>query len=129
MANLPISAANNLPWYKRAEMERDRREYYKKYAKKPVDAIHDLAVPAIYHIGEIIHSDDKPPQVRLQAAQIVINKCISDKIDIIQQNQVVDINRLIDQAMAISSIAKGGISNTYDNDVIEVSPLQEGNDK
>lgn len=120
---------NTVPWFIQKNIDKNKKAFMQHYQGRDQEAIKDLLLPAVYHVGEIIQSEDKPPQVRLQAAQIVINKCISDKIDIIQQNQVVDVNRLIDQAMAISSIAKGGISNTYDNDVIEVSPLQEGNDK
>ena len=97
--------AENIPWYRK--MTPEKREYYKHYNKRDhQEAVRDLLLPAVYHVGEIIHSEDKPPQVRLQAAQIIINKCISDKIDIVQQKQVVDINKLIDQAMVLSQLSR-----------------------
>lgn len=104
----------HIPWYRQKDM--NKLEYYKEYKDKPIEAINDLAIPAIYHIGEIIHSDDKPPQVRLQACQMILNKVIGDKIEITQSKQIVDINKLIDQAMAIRSI-------TQDKDVIDKSPV------
>ena len=106
---------SKLPWYR--TVNKDKQTFLQHYkGKDHQEAVKDLLLPAIYHVGEIIHSENKPPQVRLQAAQIIINKCISDKIDIVQQKQVVDINKLIDQAMAIRSI-------TQDKDVIDKSPV------
>ena len=106
---------SKLPWYR--TVNKDKQTFLQHYkGKDHQEAVKDLLLPAVYHVGEIIHSEDKPPQVRLQAAQIIINKCISDKIDIVQQKQVVDINKLIDQAMAIRSI-------TQDKDVIDKSPV------
>ena len=106
-----------VPWFINKNINPDKKAFIKAYENKDhQEAVKDLLLPAVYHVGEIIHSEDKPPQVRLQAAQIIINKCISDKIDIVQQKQVVDINKLIDQAMAIRSI-------TQDKDVIDKSPV------
>ena len=106
---------SKLPWYR--TVNKDKQTFLQHYkGKDHQEAVKDLLLPAVYHVGEIIHSENKPPQVRLQAAQIIINKCISDKIDIVQQKQVVDINKLIDQAMAIRSI-------TQDKDVIDKSPV------
>jgi len=108
--------AENIPWYRK--MTPEKREYYKHYNKRDhQEAVRDLLLPAVYHVGEIIHSEDKPPQVRLQAAQIIINKCISDKIDIVQQKQVVDVNKLIEQAMAVQSIVAQKVTlGIHDND-------------
>jgi hypothetical protein len=105
-----------IPWFMNQSINQDKQAFIKQYQDKPIEAINDLAIPAIYHIGEIIHSDDKPPQVRLQACQMILNKVIGDKIEITQQKQIVDINKLIDQAMAIRSI-------TQDKDVIDKSPV------
>ena len=106
---------SKLPWYR--TVNKDKQTFLQHYkGKDHQEAVKDLLLPAVYHVGEIIHSENKPPQVRLQAAQIIINKCISDKIDIVQQKQIVDINKLIDQAMAIRSI-------TQDKDVIDKSPV------
>ena len=94
-----------LPWYK--TLDKNKQSFLRHYqGKDHQEAVKDLLLPAVYHVGEIIHSENKPPQVRLQAAQIIINKCISDKIDIVQQKQVVDINKLIDQAMALSQLSR-----------------------
>jgi len=112
-----------LPWFINKNINPDKQAFIKAYQNKDhQEAVKDLLLPAVYHVGEIIHSEDKPPQVRLQAAQVIINKCISDKIDIVQQKQVVDINKLIDQAMAVKSI----IDNTQ---CIDVSPISEDNHK
>ena len=112
---------NKLPWYK--TLDKNKQSFLRHYqGKDHQEAVKDLLLPAVYHVGEIIHAEDKPPQVRLQAAQIIINKCISDKIDIIQQKQVVDINKLIEQAMAVKSI----IDNTQ---CIDVSPISEDTHK
>jgi len=111
------------PWFINKNINPDKQAFIKAYQNKDhQEAVKDLLLPAVYHVGEIIHSEDKPPQVRLQAAQVIINKCISDKIDIVQQKQVVDINKLIDQAMAVKSI----IDNTQ---CIDVSPISEDNHK
>ena len=112
----------HIPWYRQKDM--NKLEYYKEYKDKPIEAINDLAIPAIYHIGEIIHSEDKPPQVRLQACQMILNKVIGDKIEITQQKQVVDINKLIDQAMAIRSITNESISKSDNNEVIDI-PIED----
>jgi len=98
--------AKPVPWFISKQSNPDKQAYMKQYHNKPVEAINDLAIPAIYHVGEIIHSDDKPPQVRLQACQLILNKVIGDKIDIVQQKQVVDINKLIDQAMVLSQLSR-----------------------
>jgi hypothetical protein len=105
-----------IPWFMNQSINQDKQAFIKQYQDKPIEAINDLAIPAIYHIGEIIHSEDKPPQVRLQACQMILNKVIGDKIEITQSKQIVDINKLIDQAMAIRSI-------TQDKDVIDKSPV------
>jgi len=111
---------SKLPWYR--TVNKDKQTFLQHYkGKDHQEAVKDLLLPAVYHVGEIIHSEDKPPQVRLQAAQVIINKCISDKIDIVQQKQVVDINKLIEQAMAVKSI----IDNARD-----ITPVcQEGNNE
>ena len=96
-----------VPWFINKNINPDKQAFIKAYENKDhQEAVKDLLLPAVYHVGEIIHSEDKPPQVRLQAAQIIINKCISDKIDIVQQKQVVDINKLIDQAMVLSQLSR-----------------------
>lgn len=105
-----------IPWFVEKQNNEDRQAFIKQYQDKPIEAINDLAIPAIYHIGEIIHSEDKPPQVRLQACQMILNKVIGDKIEITQSKQIVDINKLIDQAMAIRSI-------TQDKDLVDKSPV------
>ena len=105
-----------LPWYK--TLDKNKQSFLRHYqGKDHQEAVKDLLLPAVYHVGEIIHSEDKPPQVRLQAAQIIINKCISDKIDIVQQKQVVDVNKLIEQAMAVQSIVAQKVTlGIHDND-------------
>ena len=113
--------AKPVPWFISKQSNPDKQAYMKQYHNKPVEAINDLAIPAIYHVGEIIHSDDKPPQVRLQACQLILNKVIGDKIDIVQQKQVVDINKLIDQAMVLSQLSRG-------EQVIDITPI-DNNDK
>jgi len=96
-----------VPWFINKNINPDKQAFIKAYENKDHhEAVKDLLLPAVYHVGEIIHSENKPPQVRLQAAQIIINKCISDKIDIVQQKQVVDINKLIDQAMVLSQLSR-----------------------
>ena len=110
-----------LPWYK--TLDKNKQSFLRHYqGKDHQEAVKDLLLPAVYHVGEIIHSENKPPQVRLQAAQIIINKCISDKIDIVQQKQVVDINKLIDQAMALSQLSRG-------ERTIDITPNVDGDDK
>lgn len=109
-----------LPWYK--TLDKNKQSFLRHYqGKDHQEAVKDLLLPAVYHVGEIIHSEDKPPQVRLQAAQIIINKCISDKIDIVQQKQVVDINKLIDQAMVLSQLSRQDAT-------IDITPT-DNNDK
>jgi len=109
-----------LPWYK--TLDKNKQSFLRHYqGKDHQEAVKDLLLPAVYHVGEIIHSEDKPPQVRLQAAQIIINKCISDKIDIVQQKQVVDINKLIDQAMVLSQLSRQDAT-------IDITPI-DNNDK
>ncbi len=111
---------SKLPWYR--TVNKDKQTFLQHYkGKDHQEAVKDLLLPAIYHVGEIIHSEDKPPQVRLQAAQIIINKCISDKIDIVQQKQVVDINKLIDQAMVLSQLSR-------QDTTIDITPI-DNNDK
>ena len=111
---------SKLPWYR--TVNKDKQTFLQHYkGKDHQEAVKDLLLPAIYHVGEIIHSEDKPPQVRLQAAQIIINKCISDKIDIVQQKQVVDINKLIDQAMVLSQLSRQDAT-------IDITPI-DNNDK
>jgi len=110
-----------LPWYK--TLDKNKQSFLRHYqGKDHQEAVKDLLLPAVYHVGEIIHSEDKPPQVRLQAAQVIINKCISDKIDIVQQKQVVDINKLIDQAMVLSQLSRR-------EQVIDITPNMDSNDK
>ena len=110
-----------LPWYK--TLDKNKQSFLRHYqGKDHQEAVKDLLLPAVYHVGEIIHSENKPPQVRLQAAQIIINKCISDKIDIVQQKQVVDINKLIDQAMVLSQLSRG-------ERTIDITPNVDGDDK
>jgi hypothetical protein len=93
------------------------QEFIDIQSQKSVDeVIKDEFLPSVFHAREIRESADTPPQVRLQTCQMFINKVIGDKIDITQQKQVVDINKLIDQAMAIRSI-------TQDKDVIDKSPV------
>jgi hypothetical protein len=118
-----IESKPHIPWYRQKDM--NKLEYYKEYKDKPIEAINDLAIPAIYHIGEIIHSEDKPPQVRLQACQMILNKVIGDKIEITQSKQIVDINKLIDQAMAIKSVMTSDISKNDNESIIDVSPISE----
>ena len=101
-----IEIVKPVPWFISKQNNPDKQAYMKQYHNKPVEAINDLAIPAIYHVGEIIHSEDKPPQVRLQACQLVLNKVIGDKIEIHQSKQVVDINKLIDQAMVLSQLSR-----------------------
>jgi len=109
-----------LPWYK--TLDKNKQSFLRHYqGKDHQEAVKDLLLPAVYHVGEIIHSEDKPPQVRLQAAQVIINKCISDKIDIVQQKQVVDINKLIDQAMVLSQLSRQDAT-------IDITPI-DNNDK
>jgi len=109
-----------LPWYK--TLDKNKQSFLRHYqGKDHQEAVKDLLLPAVYHVGEIIHSEDKPPQVRLQAAQIIINKCISDQIDIVQKKQVVDINKLIDQAMALSQLSRQDAT-------IDITPT-DNNDK
>jgi hypothetical protein len=109
-----------LPWYK--TLDKNKQSFLRHYqGKDHQEAVKDLLLPAVYHVGEIIHSENKPPQVRLQAAQIIINKCISDKIDIVQQKQVVDINKLIDQAMVLSQLSRQDAT-------IDITPI-DNNDK
>ena len=109
-----------LPWYK--TLDKNKQSFLRHYqGKDHQEAVKDLLLPAVYHVGEIIHSENKPPQVRLQAAQIIINKCISDKIDIVQQKQVVDINKLIDQAMVLSQLSR-------QDTTIDITPI-DNNDK
>ena len=111
---------SKLPWYR--TVNKDKQTFLQHYkGKDHQEAVKDLLLPAVYHVGEIIHSEDKPPQVRLQAAQIIINKCISDKIDIVQQKQVVDINKLIDQAMVLSQLSRQDAT-------IDITPI-DNNDK
>ena len=111
---------SKLPWYR--TVNKDKQTFLQHYkGKDHQEAVKDLLLPAVYHVGEIIHSEDKPPQVRLQAAQIIINKCISDKIDIVQQKQVVDINKLIDQAMVLSQLSRQDAA-------IDITPI-DNNDK
>ncbi len=111
---------SKLPWYR--TVNKDKQTFLQHYkGKDHQEAVKDLLLPAIYHVGEIIHSEDKPPQVRLQAAQVIINKCISDKIDIVQQKQVVDINKLIDQAMVLSQLSRQDAT-------IDITPI-DNNDK
>ena len=113
-----------LPWYK--TLDKNKQSFLRHYqGKDHQEAVKDLLLPAVYHVGEIIHSEDKPPQVRLQAAQIIINKCISDKIDIVQQKQVVDINKLIDQAMVLSQLSRQDISKSDNNGVIDITDNDE----
>ncbi len=115
-----------LPWFINKNINPDKKAFIKAYENKDhQEAVKDLLLPAVYHVGEIIHSEDKPPQVRLQAAQIIINKCISDKIDIVQQKQVVDINKLIDQAMALSQLSRQDISKSDNNGVIDITDNDE----
>lgn len=111
-----------VPWFINKNINPDKKAFIKAYENKDhQEAVKDLLLPAVYHVGEIIHSEDKPPQVRLQAAQIIINKCISDKIDIVQQKQVVDINKLIDQAMVLSQLSRQDAT-------IDITPT-DNNDK
>ena len=111
---------SKLPWYR--TVNKDKQTFLQHYkGKDHQEAVKDLLLPAVYHVGEIIHSENKPPQVRLQAAQIIINKCISDKIDIVQQKQVVDINKLIDQAMVLSQLSRQDAT-------IDITPI-DNNDK
>ena len=113
-----------LPWYK--TLDKNKQSFLRHYqGKDHQEAVKDLLLPAVYHGGEIIHSEEKPPQVRLQAAQIIINKCRSDKIDIVQQKQVVDINKLIDQAMALSQLSRQDISKSDNNGVIDITDNDE----
>jgi hypothetical protein len=114
-----------IPWFVEKQNNEDRQAFIKQYQDKPIEAINDLAIPAIYHIGEIIHSEDKPPQVRLQACQMILNKVIGDKIEITQSKQIVDINKLIDQAMAIRSITQDNISKPDNDAIIDVTPESE----
>ena len=115
-----------VPWFINKNINPDKKAFIKAYENKDhQEAVKDLLLPAVYHVGEIIHSEDKPPQVRLQAAQIIINKCISDKIDIVQQKQVVDINKLIDQAMALSQLSRQDISKSDNNGVIDITDNDE----
>ena len=113
--------AKPVPWFISKQSNPDKQAYMKQYHNKPVEAINDLAIPAIYHVGEIIHSEDKPPQVRLQACQLVLNKVIGDKIEIHQSKQVVDINKLIDQAMVLSQLSRQDAT-------IDITPI-DNNDK
>ena len=113
--------AKPVPWFISKQSNPDKQAYMKQYHNKPVEAINDLAIPAIYHVGEIIHSDDKPPQVRLQACQLILNKVIGDKIEITQQKQVVDINKLIYQAMVLSQLSRQDAT-------IDITPI-DNNDK
>lgn len=114
-----------IPWFMNQSINQDKQAFIKQYQDKPIEAINDLAIPAIYHIGEIIHSEDKPPQVRLQACQMILNKVIGDKIEITQSKQIVDINKLIDQAMAIRSITQDNISKPDKDSIIDVTPESE----
>ena len=115
-----------VPWFINKNINPDKKAFIKAYENKDhQEAVKDLLLPAVYHVGEIIHSEDKPPQVRLQAAQIIINKCISDKIDIVQQKQVVDINKLIDQAMVLSQLSRQDISKSDNNGVIDITDNDE----
>jgi len=112
-----------VPWFINKNINPDKQAFIKAYENKDhQEAVKDLLLPAVYHVGEIIHSEDKPPQVRLQAAQVIINKCISDKIDIVQQKQVVDINKLLDQAMVLSQVVQDK-GKEEDKRVIDIKPL------
>jgi hypothetical protein len=85
-------------------------------AKDINEIMQEQFLPSVFTVAELRDSDDTPPQVRLQGAQIFINKVFPDKVEILQQKQIVDINKLIDQAMAIRSI-------TQDKDLVDKSPV------
>jgi len=85
-------------------------------AKDINEIMQEQFLPSVFTAAEIRDNEDMPPQVRLQSSQIFINKVFPDKVEILQSKQIVDINKLIDQAMAIRSI-------TQEKDIIDISPV------
>ena len=113
-----------LPWYK--TLDKNKQSFLRHYqGKDHQEAVKDLLLPAVYHVGEIIHSEDKPPQVRLQAAQIIINKCISDKINIPQLNKAFNVSQHIDNLVIKQTIINQAISKSDNNGVIDITPNQD----
>ena len=90
-------------------------------AKDINEIMQEQFLPSVFTVAELRDSDDTPPQVRLQGAQIFINKVFPDKVEILQQKQVVDINKLIDQAMVLSQLSRQDAT-------IDITPI-DNNDK
>ena len=116
----------SVPWFISKQNNPDKQAFIKAYQdKEKHQVIKDMFLPAMYKVGEIIYSNDTPAQTALQGCQLIINKVIGDKIEITQQKQIVDVNKLIDQAMAIRSITQENISKSDEDSIIDVSPISE----
>lgn len=109
-----------VPWFINKQVNPDKQAFIKQYQdKEKHQVINDMFLPAMYRIGEIIHSADTPAQTALQGCQLIANKVIGDKIDITQQKQVVDVNKLLDQLVTLKSLdTKSPVIeiNHHDND-------------
>ena len=113
---MQIEQTKPLPWFlNKDKINKDKAEYIQYYQDKDISkCIEDLVLPASYHISEIIHSEDKPPQVRLQACQLVLNKVIGDKIDIHETKTTIDVNKLLDQLSGLHHATMQPIDITED---------------
>ena len=83
--------------------------------KSMEEVIRDEFLPSVFQIREVRDSVNSPPQCRLQASQVFINKIVGDKIDIKQTKIAVDVNKLLDQLSSIRALTPN-----IPNDVIEL---------
>jgi len=79
----------------------------------------------VFYAREIRENADTPPQVRLQTCQMFINKVIGDKIEITQQKQVVDVNKLLDQLTSLQAIRSTIPQNADNEPIIDVTPVSD----
>ena len=116
-----------VPWFiTRSKEEKSFVDHYK--AKDKHIVVEDMFLPAMWNVNEIIHNADTPPQTRLQASQLIISKVIGDKIEITQQKQVIDINKLLDQLSAIKQVSRDIPQNDV-SPIIDITPISNDIDK
>jgi hypothetical protein len=93
------------------------KEFIAIQGHKSMDEIvKDEFLPSVFQVRELRDTETSPPQVRLQAAQVFLNKIIGDKIDIQQAKIALDVNKLLDQLTCIKGIVSQPIDITDDNE-------------
>jgi hypothetical protein len=77
--------------------------------KKPEQIIQDQFVDSVYTMVEVRDSPKTKAQTKFLVSKAFIDKVIGDKIEITQQKQTVDVNKLLDQLTTLRGLCTANL--------------------